>query len=201
VGNRLLLFDIDGTLIRGSRAGESAYLEAIQTCYHFDGDLQGYSTAGKTDLLIMKELLTTEGIAQEDIDFDDLARVYLRCLQSAVARDPGYVLPGVPEVLEELAGRDDVYLALGTGNLEEAAHIKLSFHELDKYFQTGGFGSDALQRSELIREGIHKASRFFQIRFQQVVVVGDTPFDVEAAEANGAASIAVATGPYCMEDL
>jgi phosphoglycolate phosphatase len=201
MGGTLLLFDIDGTLISGSRAGQTAYIEAIRACYNIDVRLHDYSTAGKTDLLVMKELLENEGIPSKDIDLKHLSKVYLQSLRELVPRDPGWVLPGVATLLEELAGRADIYLALGTGNLEVAARIKLSFHQLDRYFHTGGFGSDALQRPDLIKEGIRKASRYFRIRFQRAVVVGDTPFDIEAAEANGAFSIAVASGPYTIEDL
>jgi beta-phosphoglucomutase-like phosphatase (HAD superfamily) len=201
VGDKLLLFDIDGTLISGSRAGQSAYLEAIKACYDLDVDLENYSTAGKTDLLIMKELLEKEGIPPKDIDLNHLSYIYLQSLRAAVLHDPGSVLPGVAALLEQLTRRPEIYLGLGTGNLEEAAAIKLRFHKLDKYFQTGGFGSDALERSDLIREGIRKASTFFRVRFQDVVVVGDTPFDIEAAEANGVFCIAVASGPFTIEDL
>jgi phosphoglycolate phosphatase len=199
--NTLLLFDIDGTLISGSRAGQRAYREAIRTCYGVDADLDSYPTAGRTDLLIMKELLEREGFAPRDIDLEQLSRIYLRSLKAAVSNDPGFVLPGVTALLDRLAGESDIDLALGTGNLEEAAYIKLRFHKLDGYFRTGGFGSDALRRSDLIREGIRKASDYFRVTFARVVVVGDTPFDIEAANANGASCISVASGPFTTKDL
>ena len=199
--NKLLLFDIDGTLISGSWAGQRAYLEAIRICYKLDVDLDNYPTAGKTDLLIMRDLLERNGISAKGVELENLSRTYLQSLRATVPSDPGLVLPGVTRLLERLTRRTDLYLGLGTGNLEEAAWIKLRFHGLDEYFQTGGFGSDALRRSDLIREGIRKASRHFKIRFQKVVIIGDTPSDIEAAKANHAASIAIASGPYSMEEL
>lgn len=197
----LLLFDIDGTLISGSRAGQTAYVEAIRSCFNLELDLQGYSTAGKTDLLIMQELLESNGVSKGEIDLEYLAKVYLQSLKKAVLRDPGIILPGVDTLLNKLSGMKNIFLALGTGNLEEAAWIKLGFHNIDRYFQTGSFGSDAIKRSDLIALGIKKASGYFQVPFQHTIVVGDTPFDVIAAMHSEAYSIAVATGPYSLEDL
>ncbi len=197
----LLLFDIDGTLISGSRAGQTAYVEAIRSCFNIELGLQGYSTAGKTDLLIMKELLESNGVSNGEIDLEYLAKVYLQSLKKTVLRDPGIILPGVDTLLNKLSDMKNIFLALGTGNLEEAARIKLRFHNLDRYFQTGGFGSDAIKRPDLIALGIKKASGHFQVSFQHTIVVGDTPYDILAAVANEAYSIAVATGSYSFEDL
>ena len=92
-------------------------------------------------------------------------------------------------------------MGLGTGNLEAAARLKLSLHSLDGFFETGGFGDDALNRGNVIAAGIRKAHRAYGISFQRVVVIGDTPGDIEAGKANGVHSVAVATGVYSVAEL
>jgi len=197
----LLLFDIDGTLIGESQAGQAAYVKAIKSCFNLEIDLQGYSTAGKTDILILYELLEINGVDERKIDKDKLVDSYLIHLEETVLHDPGIILPGVKKILHELIRVDDIFLALGTGNLEKAARIKLGVHSLDRYFQTGGFGSDATERADLIAKGIKKAVEHFGVKYQRIIVVGDTPFDVEAAKYNEIHSIAVATGPHGLETL
>lgn len=176
-------------------------MKAIKSCFNLEIDLQGYSTAGKTDILILYDLLEANGVDERKIDKEKLSDSYLKHLEETVLHDPGIVLPGVKRLLHELVRVDNLFLALGTGNLEKAARIKLGLHSLNRYFQIGGFGSDAPERADLIAKGISKAVEHFGIKYQRIIVVGDTPFDVEAARYNGIHSIAVGTGPYDLETL
>ncbi len=178
-----------------------AYIEAIRSCFDLEVDLEGYSTSGKTDLLILQDLLKREGVQKDKINLVDVANSYLLSLKRTVTRDPGKILPGVVELLKKLDSMDEVYLALGTGNLEEAARVKLRVHKLNAYFPVGGYGSDAPRRADLIAAGIRKASEHYRTDFTITAVIGDTPFDIEAAARNKVHSLAVATGPYGMRAL
>jgi len=143
----VLLFDIDGTLILDSHAGHTAYIRAIQTRYGVEFGMEEISpTSGKTDLVILRELLDLSGLAEHPIDDHDLVRAYIRHLEDSGQRDPGRLAPGARELLETLAKRDDMYLALGTGNLESGAKTKLAYHNIAHFFATGGFGSDGTTR-------------------------------------------------------
>lgn len=197
----LVMFDIDGTLLRGSQAGRAAYVRAIETCCGVSVDLTGLETAGKTDLAILQELLKRTELSQAEVDCSELLAAYLRHLKEGFREDPGEICPGVRELLAALSRLPWVRLALGTGNMEQAAWMKLAAHGLDLYFGTGGFGTDAAQRMTVIAAGILKAQVRYRTRFRRVVVVGDTPYDIASAMANGAHSIGVATGPYSLETL
>jgi len=197
----LLVFDIDGTLMAGSGEGTSAYLRAIHDLFGIQARPGSHPTAGKTDLLILRELAEKSGLRLREGDEAKLARLYLVHLEEDLRRRPGQVLPGVKPLLARLAAEPGVFLALGTGNLERAARCKLALHGLDGYFLTGGFGSDAAERERIIAVAIGRAEKVFRTRFRRIVVVGDTPLDVGAAAANGVAAIAVATGPYGLESL
>ncbi len=197
----LLLFDIDGTLIIGSRAARAAFARAIHTCLGATVDLSTLQSAGKTDLRIMEEIIDEHGLQRDRVEWETLRAAFLAHFADAVRLDPGQVGPGVRALLEALSGRAGTVLALGTGNLKESARMKLAAHGLDTYFETGGFGDDSPDRDELIAAGIARAQARHRTSFERVVVVGDTPFDVACARANHVHSLAVATGPFDAESL
>lgn len=192
----LLLFDIDGTLIKGSRAGRVAYARTIQTGLGVSPRMSGLRTSGKTDIMILEELLNRHGLRGRRVDMNEVFAAYLRHLEEAFRLDPGEVCPGVRDLLHVLSGQAHLWLALGTGNLEQAAWMKLAVHGLDGYFAAGGFGSDAPERKAVIAAGIAKAQARYGTRFQRVVVIGDTPDDIECARVNAVHSIGVGTGPF-----
>jgi phosphoglycolate phosphatase-like HAD superfamily hydrolase len=200
----LFLFDVDLTLVdtggAGRRAMDRAFEEVLGVARAFDG----FHFFGKVDQAILQEVHARRlARALDDETAARIRDVYLRCLAEEVAVTPRYrVLPGVAELLAALAARPDCRLGLATGNFEEGARIKLRPGGLWEAFATGGFGADAADRAELTRIGIRRllagAPRPPRGR---VVVVGDTPNDVLAAHANGAASVAVATGGYTSAQL
>lgn len=195
------MFDIDGTLLRGSQAGRAAYARAIETSCGIPVDMSGFQTAGKTDPAILRELLERTGLSDVSVDADGLLAAYLRHLEEGFRGDPGEVCPGVRDLLDTLSALAWVRLALGTGNLEQAAWMKLAAHGLAHYFATGGFGTDATQRAAILAAGILKAQARYRMTFGRVVVVGDTPDDIASAAANGVHSIGVATGPFSIDTL
>lgn len=196
----VLLFDLDGTLVRTGGAGVRAFERGFAEALGWSGALDGLSMAGRTD----------PGIAQaaalrrigRELSEPELASVfarYLACLPDELAAAPAFrVLPGVREFLE--AHRDDpgTRLGLGTGNLEAGARLKLARGGLDGYFTFGGYGSDARERTEVLRAGIRRAEAGLGARVppERVVVIGDTPLDAAAGRAIRARTLCVATGPY-----
>jgi phosphoglycolate phosphatase-like HAD superfamily hydrolase len=200
--DNLLLFDIDGTLILDSHAGHTAYIRAIQTRYGVEFGMEEIPpTSGKTDLIILRELLDLIGLAEQPVDDPDLVRAYIRHLEDSVQSDPGRLAPGGRELLETLANRDDMYLALGTGNIESGAKTKLAYHDIEHFFATGGFGSDGTTRQEIIASGIEKSQRLFGTTFDRIIVIGDTPYDIACAHANNVHCIAVSTGSFTYDQL
>lgn len=135
----LIIFDINGTLLKEGQASRASYINAIRLCYDVEINHNNLITSGKTDKQIFKEILGRFGIEEKKIDYDRLINKYLSYLQRALKRYPGIVLPGVKHLLDILSKINYIQIALGTGNIEEGARIKLSIHGLDSYFSTGGF--------------------------------------------------------------
>ena len=201
----LFLFDVDLTLVdtggAGRRAMDRAFEEVLGVPHAFDG----YHFFGKVDQAILQEVAGRHlGRALTDGTAARLVERYLRILAEEVAATRRYrVLPGVPELLADLAARPAVRLGLATGNFAAGARIKLARGGIDRYFATGGFGEDAADRAELTRIGIARllADGAPRPPRDRVVVIGDTPSDVLCAHANGATSVAVATGGHAREQL
>ena len=200
----LLLFDIDGTLTWGGPAKE-AFGFALEGTFGTAGPIANHDFSGKTDPLIMRELLTAAGHASCDIEaglqrFRDL---YLSELDARIRAEPVTVLPGVRELIGALAARDDVFLGLVTGNVEGGARLKLRSAGLWDHFPVGAFGSDHDVRNELPTIAFRRAAAHWgrPFRGEHAVIIGDTPRDIECGKAVGAATVAVATGRFPAADL
>ncbi len=201
----IALFDIDGTLLRAGGAGRRA-LELALTEVLDDGEVASLANvefAGRTDPWIVAEGLTRHGLAAEEALIDDVLRRYAEHLPEQLSRASAFeVLPGVSALLATLAERADVLLGLGTGNTQRGAYTKLAHGGLDSYFSFGGFGSDHAERAELLRVGLQRGlAQVGSGRNARAVVIGDTPHDVRAAHAIGAACVAVSTGSYDRDAL
>lgn len=196
---RLILFDIDGTLVSG-RAAKPAFEAAMVETYGTVGDLGAVSFAGKTDPQIARELLRTVGLDDEVIDngFSELWVRYLGHLAEWLVDLPMRVLPGVPELLDELAAIEGVGLGLLTGNIVGGAQLKLGSAGLWDRFAIGGFGSDHEERDELPAVALERARAHWSVTVEaaSTVIVGDTPRDVNCGRAGGTRTLAVATGTY-----
>jgi len=196
---RLLLFDIDGTLIRSSRAGREALGAALLELFGATGPLDSYSMGGKTDARIVTDLLTAAGFSTQTISAK-LPQVYALMAEKARLIYPQKTIApclGVPELLDELRRRPDVLLGLLTGNSRETAPLKLQAGEIDPAdFRVGAFGSDHLDRNALPALAMQRAQTLTGRPFSGVdtVVIGDTPADVLCARAGGATAVAVASG-------
>ncbi len=208
---RLLLFDIDGTLLSGATAAHAeAMREALVEVHGVrltDRSLRVVSPAGRTDPEIARAILLDLGVSAERIEdrADDVrercGEAYARLCPSDLSR---FVLPGVVDLLESLASRDDVILALLTGNYEAVARLKLTRAGIGSYFKSGqgAFGSDAEDRAALPAIGRRRAGSLGHPHPREMtIVIGDTPRDIACAAADGVRCFAVASGPYGAEEL
>lgn len=203
---RLVLLDIDGTILSSDGAAPRAFRRALEEEFGTSGPARGYSFAGRTDPQIARDLLRMGGVDEARID---------RGLSAAWERYVGYlgrelqgvepvVYPGVRELLDRLHAAEEVVLGLLTGNLREGARLKLERAGIDfGRFAVGAYGSDHADRRELPAVAIDRAEARYGRRFggKEVVVIGDTPFDIACGEHLGVRTIAVATGSYSEAEL
>jgi len=202
---KLLLFDLDWTLIYTGGAGVRALDFAFERIFKVPHAMKQVSPDGKTDPAICREMIRVH-LRREPLEgeIEKLCRGYLDRLAEEIPHGPGYkVLPGIPELLQELSQIDDVLLGLGTGNLEEGVKIKLARADLMKYFRFGGYGSDAEERPQVLRTAVKRGESLAKKTFspREVVVIGDNSRDVQAGQVIGAVTLAVASGPMKYEEL
>ena len=195
----VLLFDIDGTLLKTGGAGRRSMRRAFAEVCGREDALDGMDFRGMTDPLIFEGGLAHIGVAVTPERVSALAAAYLRNLEREVPASPNYqVMPGVRALLAALSEHPHVALGIGTGNSEAGARTKLSHGELWHHFRFGGYGDDGWDRVELVRAGATRgaASLGLPLARCRVVVIGDTPKDASAALGIGATCMAVLTGGY-----
>jgi phosphoglycolate phosphatase-like HAD superfamily hydrolase len=175
---------------------------AVRDVFGING-LGGLALSGRTDAWIMRQLSGGAARAGEPGTRGRFQAAYLKHLFREIGRPASEglqkgIMPGVVTLLDHLAERDDAYLGLLTGNMEEGARIKLEHFDLWKYFGGGAFGGETEERRELFSAALAsvKARAGTHFTAAAAIVIGDTPFDVEVARAHGARSVAVATGGY-----
>jgi phosphoglycolate phosphatase-like HAD superfamily hydrolase len=207
---RLVLWDIDGTLVQAGEVGRDIFTEAFQAVLGRDPDqltAKALVMAGRTDPEIALEFLTAHEIAEGASHLPAFSEALVTALaaKAAVIRERGRALPGAREALVALGRTEGVVQSLLTGNLQPNALLKLASFELDGHldFEVGGFGSDHHHRPSLVEVARAKAERRYGTGFPgtATVLVGDTPLDVAAGRAGGARVVAVATGPFSAEEL
>jgi phosphoglycolate phosphatase-like HAD superfamily hydrolase len=180
-------------------------LRAFVDVFAIDHSGTSISMAGRTDAWIVGQLAAQHGLPTDADSRRRFHDAYIEHLLRGIP-EPGPrkgVLPGVRPLLETLSRREDVYLALLTGNFERGARIKLEYFDLWRYFKCGAFGDHLEERNRLLGEAMATAEACGMppITPSEVVVIGDTPLDVAVATAGGARSLGVATGDYTVEEL
>lgn len=206
---RLILFDIDGTLLATDGAGRRAFQRCLRALFGRTGPIETYDFHGKTDPRIVYDLLAHEGVPAREVDavLPAFWAAYDAALDEEleVSRRSGGVrlLPGVKALLDELRGRNGIVLALLTGNVESGARLKLNAVGLDGFFPFGAYGSDSAVRTELPAIAFRRAHAHTGATFsgRDTVIVGDTPDDVACAHVSGSFGVAVATGRHGVEAL
>jgi phosphoglycolate phosphatase len=206
---RVLLWDIDGTLIRSVRSGafKDYTIPMLEEVFGTAGRLPEMKVSGMTDLQIIGEALRHEGFTHDDIRdrIDHLRERYMEAMQKATANGEQFfeVLPGVREVLRAVNDHPRYHSGLLTGNIEPAAYLKMELVGLSEFFPLpGAFGDESHDRRELPAFAAERIKKHLEIDLEphQFIVIGDTPNDIECARHFGARALAVNTGRFYSED-
>jgi phosphoglycolate phosphatase-like HAD superfamily hydrolase len=203
---RLVLFDIDGTILTARGAGRRALAAALNEVYGTAGDIERYDLRGRTDPRIVFDLMEGAGLAREAVRerLDACFEAYACGLAAEVGDGSGVVThPGIADLVRRLAGTPEALVGLLTGNIEAGARIKLAPTGLQPHFRLGAYGSDHHDRKQLPSLAARRAQALTGHGFppESVVVIGDTPHDIECARHFGAIAVAVATGLYRLDEL
>ena len=190
-----VLFDVDGTLVRTAGSGRRALDRAFESIYGIKRASDGVDFSGKPDLQNFGEVFEKNfGRKGKPLELKAAMAAYISFLPREVrrsVREGGYrLIPGVRELLIELSRRDEVKVGLGTGNLEQGARIKLGPSRLNRFFSFGGYGSDHAERYRILQKAVRRAGR----GVREVLVIGDTPRDIEAGRKAGYRTAVVTAG-------
>jgi len=200
---KLILWDIDGTLVCTGKAGEKALVRAIETVTGKAASLEGIDYRGRTDAFIAREIFRHHELPFSERALHEFMELYLTNLQAEMPLSDGKTHPGILDILEQVRHRPDLAQGLLTGNLRRGAEIKLDHYQVWRYFEFGAFADDSHIRNELgpfaLRRAKDRHARDFAP--EDVFIVGDTPHDIACAKAIGAKSIAVATGHFTLAEL
>jgi phosphoglycolate phosphatase-like HAD superfamily hydrolase len=202
---KILLFDIDGTLIHSGGSGKHAMEVAFEEIYGIHRGLENVLLAGQTDPKILLDAFQKHNLKWNDEQVESFKKRYFIHLTEDMQRPrpARRLMPGFPHLLEELKKISGTHIGLLTGNWIRGAEIKLEYFDLWKYFEFGAFGDDETDRNKLVPHALRRAEEKFGIRPQRdrVYVIGDTPRDIHCARPHGAIAVAVATGEYSLEEL
>mgnify|MGYP002624546710 CR=1 FL=1 len=198
---QVVLFDIDGTLVRTGGAGSAAFGDALRTEFAI-ARMAAVSFEGRTDRGIVRELFGHHEVEDSEESWERFCRGYLKHLPERLRERKGEVLPGIAQILAELSQMKNTAVGLLTGNLRAGAQAKLGHYRLWEHFPFGGFGDTHSERNDvavLAREAIQEAVG--HVEPERVWVIGDTPLDIRCARHIGARAVAVGTGNYTAEQL
>ena len=201
---KLILWDIDGTLIVSHGAGVRAMERALTQRFGVTCDLRKIDWAGRTDSWITGEVFRHVGLPDTPQNAHDYLETYLELLPAELREGPqGQVLPGVFALLETLHHRKDVAQGLLTGNLRRGAEFKLTHYKVWHYFEFGAFADDSPRRNDLGPHALRRAQERHAVAFSptNTFIIGDTPHDIECGKVIGAKTIGVATGRYSVAEL
>jgi phosphoglycolate phosphatase len=200
---RLLLFDIDGTLVNTGGAGVASLKRTVDNRFGTKDDLHDIEIAGKTDRAIIRDILRKYQVDPKEENIASFAQEYIHGLPLSLSRSSGRVLPGIQQLLERLKPRPHIVLALLTGNLQQGARLKLQHYALWDFFEFGAFADDHHDRNRLGAFARERAQTRHGHDFDaaDIDVIGDTNHDIACGKAFGARTIGVATGSWSREQL
>lgn len=201
---RLVLFDIDGTLIRTDGAGERAFDRVCESIFGIKKGTAHLNFAGRTDTSIVRDFFAKYRIPAIQENFNRFFAAYVFWLDQLLSQSKGRILPGVRELIDHFLRQSaPPLIGLLTGNIRLGAEIKLRHHGLWDLFEMGAFGDDHEDRNRLAAIARNRGSRLLKrkLKGEQILVVGDTPRDIECARAIEARALVAATGGYSLEEL
>lgn len=200
---RLLLWDIDGTLIDSGGAGRRALQAALRTVFGLDGSLADISLAGRTDRSIMRSIFQEFGVPATAENFARYTAGYVAALSTELHRPGARILPGIRELLHAIRCDGQFAQGLLTGNLRRGAEAKLAPHGLWEHFPFGAFGDDGEHRRDLAAHALCRARERHGVDFAgaQIWIIGDTEYDIDCGRAIGARTLAVGTGVRTVAQL
>jgi len=202
---RLLLFDIDGTLMRTAGAGREAMNRTFEKVYGIRDAFNNIMMMGRTDPGILYEALENHGLAQKEEEIERFRETYFWILaeEIEIPRSGKHLCPGVVELLDTLQNEKKVIIGLLTGNWRYSALIKLRYFGIDEYFTIGAFADDSSDREDLVPIVIEKLKnqRHLNLLKHHIFVIGDTPLDIRCAKPHGVRTLGVATGFHSIDDL
>lgn len=202
---KLLLFDIDGTLVRTAGIGRDSMAEAFGQMFGPENGLKGIEMAGRTDPSILKEVMKNHNIEWNIKKEDAFKETYFERLEKnmKIPRPGKRLCPGIPELLTELNSHSHIKLGLLTGNWRYGSYLKLRHFGIDNFFAVGAFSDDAEDRNQLVPFAKERFEKTYEqsIKNNDIVVIGDTPKDIDCARFHGAKSVAVATGFHDLNTL
>lgn len=203
--HKLLLWDIDGTLLNTGAAGEFALIDALKLHFNIESQLEDIELAGRTDKSIALQILRKFDLPETLENITRFLEGYLDSLAHWLPKrqETGRVLEGIQTVLEIAHQRIDLAQGLLTGNLQKGARLKLEHYQMMHYFDFGAFSDDHHDRNELPAYAKQRAETKFQMEFnpKTIFVIGDTPHDITCGKVIKANTIAVATGRFTVEEL
>lgn len=200
---KLVLFDIDKTLVKSSKGHREAFSNAFKKVYGVETNIDIINPDGMTDQQIIIDVMKKIGLDEQEIRprLAECMRVMSSYFEGAIVNEEITTLEGVPSLLEKL-DRQGVLMGLVTGNLEPIARGKLEKAGINHYFEVGGFGSDHTDRVELVKKAVRDAEENYNFRTDGgVFLVGDTPKDIAAGKEAGVQTVGVATGAFSKEQL
>ena len=203
---KLLLFDIDGTLMLSKGAGMRAMERAGKIVYGPTFTFEGITPAGGLDPMLVAMAAANQGISDVERHRDRFREQYRDELENELRVNARHlqVMPGIMTLLEDLRQRNDAILALLTGNFMITSRVKLDAASIPwDWFRFGAFGDDGETREDLPPVAMQRcaATTGHHVSPSDIIIIGDTPRDIECAQANGCLSVAVATGPYTLDEL
>ncbi|MCH7752494.1 MAG: haloacid dehalogenase-like hydrolase [Planctomycetes bacterium] len=203
-----VLFDIDGTLLMTGGAGKLCFLETLREDFHLAGPNGNVPFAGRSDRAIALELMRENGVEPSEENWQRFLTGYCRRIKTVLEASTGCVLPGVVELLDEIAELDHVAVGLLTGNVEQGARAKLAHYGLAERFAFGGFGDQHTDRNDIAAAALRAAEQYLAGNsngtpptLRGAMVIGDTVNDVVCARSIGAYAVAVATGHASAAEL
>ncbi|MCS7063267.1 MAG: haloacid dehalogenase-like hydrolase [Methylacidiphilales bacterium] len=200
---KVLLWDIDGTLICSGQAGERAINYAMEEVFGIRSSLEHIDYRGRTDRFIGYQLFEYYGVEPTPEHLHCFIESYLRHLESELPKSPGKTHRGVVDILQQAHDHPGFIQGLLTGNMRRGAELKLTFYKVWHFFSFGAFADDSVLRNELGPIALERAAEVagHSIEPEKVYVIGDTPHDIECGKVIGAQTVAVATGAYDVKTL